>query len=116
MYFGGSRILGTAGYKLARMGLTRTFQNLQVFSHMNVLENVMVGMHGVTGKEFLSAMFRLPGLRREEQSIRENAWESLEFFGLADQAYKPAGQLPYGDQKKVELARALTSGPRMVLP
>ncbi len=113
--FNGVSLLGTPPHKMARMGLTRTFQNLQVFGRMTVLENVMVGMSGVTRKEFFAAMLRLPGLRKEEKLIREKAWEALEFFGLQDSARKPARELPYGDQKKAELARALVSNPRMIL-
>jgi len=113
--FNGASLLGTPPHKMARMGITRTFQNIQVFGRMTVLENVMVGMHGVTRKEFLPAMLRLPGLRNEEARIRERAWETLEFFGLENSARKPARELPYGDQKKVELARSLVSAPRMIL-
>ncbi len=113
--FGGRQILGLPAHRLAGLGLTRTFQNIQVFGRMSVLENVMVGMHGVTGSEFLASMLRIPRLKREERRIRERSWEMLEFFGLADRAYKPAEQLPYGDQKKVELARALAGRPRMML-
>ncbi|MEW5912070.1 MAG: ABC transporter ATP-binding protein [Thermodesulfobacteriota bacterium] len=111
----GQPVLGLAGHQLARRGLTRTFQNLQVFGRMSVLENVMVGLHGASRREFGAAMLRLPGVRVEERAIRERAWEVLEFFGLAGQADQPADQLPYGDQKRVELARALAARPRLML-
>jgi len=113
--FNGAELLGLPRHRIARMGLTRTFQNLQVFGHMNVLENVMVGMHAASGSEFMVSLFRFPRLRKEERRIRERSEEMLDFFELTSQAYKPAGQLSYGDRKKVELARALVSRPRMVL-
>lgn len=113
--FDGSPVLGVAGHRLAQLGLTRTFQNLQVFGQMNVLENVMVGVHAGRRCEFCAAMLRLPGSRREEKEIRQRAREVLEFFDLEDQAFKPADQLSYGDQKKVELARALAAEPKMML-
>jgi len=108
-------VLGMSGHKLARLGLTRTFQNLQVFGLMNVLENVMVGLHAASKGEFCAAMLRLPMLRRQEAAIKERAREVLEFFGLGAQADQPAGELPYGDQKRLELARALAARPKMML-
>ncbi|MBI5521963.1 MAG: ABC transporter ATP-binding protein [Desulfarculus sp.] len=113
--FGGQAITGLAPHVLARQGLTRTFQNLQVFTNLTVLENVMVGLHGVTGKGFVSAMLRLPGQRAEERRIRARALEALTFLGLAARAGLPAGQLSYGDRKRVELARALVARPKLVL-
>ncbi len=114
-YFEGQSMLGLASHQLARRGVTRTFQNLQVFTHMSVLENVMVGLHGVTKREFLWALFRLPGFQAEERQVMEQAREMLEFLDLAEMAALPAGQLAYGDQKRVELARALVSRPRLML-
>jgi branched-chain amino acid transport system ATP-binding protein len=111
----GRDVTGLAAHRFARLGLVRTFQNLRIFTRMNVLENIMVGLHGTTGREFLSAMLRLPGFRTQESTMRERAWESLERFGLDGVAYRPAGQLSYGDQKRLELARAMVSNPRLVL-
>ncbi|MFH1033145.1 MAG: ABC transporter ATP-binding protein [Pseudomonadota bacterium] len=113
--FEGQPINGLAPHALARRGLTRTFQNLQVFTHLTVLENVMVGLHAVTGRGFVSAMLRLPAQRAEERRIRRQASEALDFLGLADSAALPAGQLSYGDRKRVELARALVARPKLVL-
>ncbi len=115
IFFAGKPINGCQPHELARWGLTRTFQNLQVFTHLSVLENVMVGMHAVTRRGFLSAMLRLPGHRQEERRIRTRGMELLEKLGLAELADLPAGQLSYGDRKRVELARALVSRPKMVL-
>jgi ABC-type branched-subunit amino acid transport system ATPase component len=111
----GRIITGLAPHVLAKMGLTRTFQNLQVFTRLSVLENVMVGLHAVTQRDFLSAMFRLPGHRREEKAIRARSMETLDLLGLAELAETPAGQLSYGDRKRVELARALVGRPKLVL-
>ncbi len=113
--FAGREVTGLAAHALARRGLTRTFQNLQVFGRLTVLENVMVGMHAVTGKGFVSAMLRLPGFQAEERAMHQRARETLELLGLADQAGLPAGQLSYGDRKRVELARALAGRPRLIL-
>ncbi len=113
--FNGHTINGQAPHVLARQGLTRTFQNLQVFANLSVLENVMVGLHAVTGRGFVSAMLRLPAQRAEERRIRQQAREALEFLGLQDSASLPAGQLSYGDRKRVELARALVAKPKLVL-
>lgn len=113
--FDGREVLGMAGHKLARLGLTRTFQNLQVFGLMNALENVMVGMHAASHGSFSAAMLRLPMLRRQEALIRERAEEMLAFFGLEKVADQPAEELAYGDQKRLELARALAGRPRLML-
>ncbi len=108
-------VTGLPSHRLARLGLARTFQNLQVFAEMTVLENVMLGLHAVTGKDFLAALFRLPGQRREEEEIRRRAAATLEEMGIAHLAAQPAGALSYGDQKRVEIARALVSRPKLVL-
>jgi branched-chain amino acid transport system ATP-binding protein len=113
--FEGRDVTGLVAHRFSRLGLVRTFQNLRIFSRMNVLENIMVGLHGTTGREFLSAMLRLPGFRVQEEAIRSRAWESLELFGLGGVAFRPAGQLAYGDQKRLELARAMVSRPKLIL-
>ena len=113
--FKGKPINGTPTHRRARMGLTRTFQNLQVFAEMTVLENVMLGLHGVTSQGFMGAIFRLPGGNGEEQGILERAQAMLAKIGLDHLAGTPAGQLSYGDQKRVEMARALVSRPSLVL-
>ena len=111
----GQQVMGYSAHRLARVGITRTFQNLQVFEEMTVLENVMLGLHHATKREFLWALFRLPGLWSEERAIRARAEEMLDTLDLGHLAQAPAGQLAYGDQKRVELARALVGGPRLVL-
>lgn len=115
VYFHGIDITGMPAHRLAGMGLTRTFQNLQVFSQLSVLENVMVGMHSQLGSGFLVSMLRLPLMRRQEKAIRERSLETLEWLGMAHLAGQKAGQLSYGDRKRLELARALVGRPQMVL-
>ena len=113
--FRGRPVLGLASHRLAKLGLARTFQNLQVFAEMSVLENVMLGMHAVTRMDFLAAILRLPGFLGQERGMRRQAREMLERVGLAEQWRTPAGDLAYGDQKRVEIARALVGQPRLVL-
>ncbi|HEU6435935.1 MAG TPA: ABC transporter ATP-binding protein [Nitratidesulfovibrio sp.] len=113
--FDGRDITGMAAHRLPRLGLSRTFQHLRVFGSMNLLENVMVGLHGHVRTGMLSSMLRLPGVRRTERAMRDAAMQALDFTGLSDRADEPAGLLPYGDQKRLVLARALVGDPRMIL-
>jgi ABC-type branched-subunit amino acid transport system ATPase component len=113
--FAGTPLLGRPAHRVADLGLARTFQHLRMFGRMNVLENVMVGLHGRMRRGFLAAMLRFPVLRREERALAGKAMAALAEVGLARAAGKPAGSLPYGDQKRLALARALVSDPRMVL-
>ncbi|MFH1059456.1 MAG: ABC transporter ATP-binding protein [Pseudomonadota bacterium] len=115
VFFAGEDVTGLASHRLARRGLTRTFQNLQVFAHLSVLENVMVGLHAVTGQGFVGAVLRLPAMRAEERVIHDRAMATLETLDLTRVAHRPAGQLSYGDRKRLELARALVARPRLVL-
>jgi branched-chain amino acid transport system ATP-binding protein len=102
-------------HEVARLGMARTFQNLQVFGQMTVLENVLVGCHvqGHTG--FVAASLRLPLTRREERALRERAEEALQRVGLLERAGELAANLPVGQQRLLELARALGSTPQLLL-
>ena len=100
---------------IASLGLSRTFQNLQVFTNMSVLENVMVGRHPRSSYGMISAALRLPGGRREEREIRERAMEHLDFVGLKSFAEWNAGSLPFGQQRLLEIARALATEPRLLM-
>lgn len=111
----GISIEGRKAREIARLGVSRTFQNVEVFGRMTVLENVMVGRHIQSRAGIISTGFRLPGMRREERQIRENAMQHLTFVGLENRATELAGNLPLGEQKLLEVARALATDPKMLL-
>ena len=108
-------IHGKSPFEIAGHGLSRTFQHIRLFSHMTALENVMVGRHVRSRAGFLAGMLNLPWTWREEREIRDKALELLEFLGIAHLADSDATSLSYGQQRVVELARALASGPSMLL-
>jgi branched-chain amino acid transport system ATP-binding protein len=99
----------------ARRGIRRTFQNLKLFPQMSVLENVMIGMHGQTRCEVWQALLRTPAQRVEEDSIAHEARSALEFVGLVHVAGVPAGTLPHGTQRLIEIARAFVAKPTLLL-
>ncbi|MEW5803550.1 MAG: ABC transporter ATP-binding protein [bacterium] len=113
--FGGKRITGQSPYRIAEMGLVRTFQNIQLFHTMTVLEHVMMGRHVRSHSGFLASALRFPGMRAEEKKIREQAMETLAFVGLKDKAHTAAVNLPFGHQRLLEIARALATDPRLML-
>ncbi len=113
--FKGRAITGLKPYQIARAGISRTFQNPSLFLQMNVLENVMVGRHSRTRWDFLGCGLRWPGQPKEERAIRNAAQAQLERVGLAHLADWPAGALPFGQRRMVELARALATEPQMLL-
>jgi branched-chain amino acid transport system ATP-binding protein len=99
----------------AAHGIRRTFQNLKLFREMTALENVMVGLHASTSAEIFSALLRTPGQRREEQRVREESRQALDFVGLGVAADLIAGSLPYGHQRLLEIARAVVARPKLLL-
>ncbi len=113
--FNGERIDGLKPYRIAEAGISRTFQNLQVFGDMTVIENVMVGFHLHTKQGFWASLLGLPQVRAEEGRVEALAMELLEFVGLADRAYNKAKDLPYGYQRLLEIARALAVEPQVLL-
>jgi ABC-type branched-subunit amino acid transport system ATPase component/branched-subunit amino acid ABC-type transport system permease component len=111
----GTRIDTVPAHQVVRHGLVRTFQNVQLFGNMSAVENVMVGCHSWTRAGAGHAMVRFARHRREESEIGEAARYWLDFVGLADTADRPAGTLPFGHQRLLELARAMAAKPRMLL-
>jgi len=111
----GEDITLSAPHERVRRGLARTFQNLQVFSGMSVLENVIVGMHARLSSGVFTALLRLPSGRREEMAARDRARALLGRVGLASKADLPVSALSFGDLKIVEIARALGSEPTVLL-
>jgi branched-chain amino acid transport system ATP-binding protein len=108
-------VLPPKPHLVTEAGIARTFQNIRLFANMTVLENVLVGRHTRTKEGLLSALVRGPGFRRAEAESRERALELLEFTGLAAKADHLARNLPYGEQRKLEIARALASDPGLLL-
>ncbi len=106
---------GMAPHELARLGMSRTFQNLQVCMNMSAIENVMVGNHLRLDRRFLPALLRLPSVIRGDRRCREQAAELMEFVGLAQYVRSNADSMPYGALKRLEIARALAAQPRMLL-
>jgi len=113
--FFGQPTTGLPMYRLAQMGLSRTFQNTELFGQMTVLENVLVGFHTHFQSGLVSAILRLPASNREERRFRELAEALLRYLGLAEYADERARNLPFGHQRRLEIARALALSPRLLL-
>lgn len=111
----GANITRLAAQQIAARGIARTFQNIRLFSDMTVIENVLVSFHYDLEAHFWEAMLGLPRYRREEARIREEAVAYLDDLGLAYLAEEKAGSLPYGQQRRLEIARALATRPGLLL-
>ncbi|MCL2491516.1 MAG: ABC transporter ATP-binding protein [Coriobacteriia bacterium] len=114
VFFDGVSVVGEKPHVIAKRGISRTFQNIRLFGALTALENVMVGRHLRTSAGALAAMFRLPAQRREEQMIQIDAERWLEFVGLSHLANEVANNLPYGAQRRLEIARALATDPKLI--
>jgi branched-chain amino acid transport system ATP-binding protein len=109
------KVLPPQSFKVTAAGVARTFQNIRLFANMTVLENVLVGRHTRTKEGLWSALVRGPGFKKAEKASEDRAMELLEFIGLAAKRDHLARNLPYGEQRKLEIARALASEPGLLL-
>jgi ABC-type branched-subunit amino acid transport system ATPase component len=115
LVFAGRDITGRRPNRIARLGISRTFQTIRLFGNMTVLDNVLVGMNCRLRASWLGAIVRPPWVVREEQQARQKAHELLDYVGLTHRAGHLARNLPYGDQRLLEIARALATEPRLLL-
>jgi len=113
--FDDQKLSGLMPHQVAERGVARTFQNVELFHRMSVLENVMVGRHPRTRAGFISAAFRLSRARKEEGCIRDKAMDILSFIGMSERAASPTSSLPFGLQRVLEIGRALATEPRLLL-
>jgi branched-chain amino acid transport system ATP-binding protein len=107
-------ITGLRPDQVATAGIARTFQNIRLFANLSALENVMIGRHCRTHAGVVGAILRKPATLREERDIEQRAAELLDYVGIRDRANDPAGSLPYGDQRRLEIARALATEPKLL--
>lgn len=113
--FDGASIAGKHPYEIINRGIARTFQNIRLFSGMTVMENILVGQHDSLKAGFAASLFRTASQRNEEKEAKEKAMDLLSFVGLENDADRIATELPYGKQRKLEIARALASSPKLIL-
>ena len=111
----GKSIADKEPYKIADLGITRTFQNIRLFKNLTVLDNVLTASHMSAKYGLVEAFFRLPRFRKEEKILREKTLELLSIMGLADRAEVVSNNLPYGLQRRLEITRALALNPRLLL-
>lgn len=117
IYLDNEKINGLSQEKICKKGIARTFQNIRLFNNMTVIRNVMVGLHNLPEYKcnFFESVFRLPRHFKVEKAMRERAKEILRIFGLEEERNNLACNLPYGKQRKLEIARALATNPKLLL-
>ena len=115
IWLGGAEVTGLPSDELCRLGISRTFQNIRLFKQMTVWDNILTAFHQRIGYGFWDAAFHLSGFRKRESQIFLESLEFLERFGLAERRFELAENLPYGEQRRLEIARALATNPRILL-
>lgn len=113
--YGEQSLNGVPPHRLAGLGIARTFQNIRLFPNLSLMENVLIGEHSRGRSGLAGAVLRLPAFRQEEERLGLQAWEALAFMGLDSKAGELAKNLPYGEQRRLEIARALASQPQLLL-
>ncbi|MDR7074606.1 ABC transporter ATP-binding protein [Fictibacillus barbaricus] len=112
---GSKSLIGLKPHEISRQGIARTFQNIRLFSNITVLENVMVGLHKQLKAGIVTTLFQTKGVREEEKRAQEEAYHWLEYVGLARHLNEDAQNLSYGAQRRLEIARALATNPKLLL-
>lgn len=112
---GGESLLALSPHEIVAMGVARTFQNLELFKNLTVMDNLLVGLHHESRSNLVSGSLYLPSVRREEKALKARAFEVMDFLGITQYAFHLARNLPYGTQKLVELGRAMISRPKLLL-
>lgn len=115
IYFREQEITRSRADKNTALGIARTFQNIRLFEDLSVLDNIKIAFHMHYGRNLWPTILNLPGFMRTEREIEERSLEIMNFIGILNYKDEPAGSLPYGDQRKVELARALATDPKLIL-
>lgn len=108
-------LVGLKPHQVCHFGITRTFQNIRLFNEQTVLENVLVGMHQQLKSHWVGTLLHFPSITREEEEAKVEAYKILEYVGLEDSLNESAGNLPYGAQRRLEIARAIASKPKILL-
>lgn len=115
IFFEGASIIKQPTHRIVRLGIGRTFQTIRLFQNLSVLENVLAGCHGRMRSGFIEAMIRTPAMKKEEREAVDCALSELDFVGLLPLAEQAAGNISHGNQRLLEIARALASGPRLLI-
>lgn len=115
VFLDGDKITNKKNFKIVRAGIARTFQNIRLFSSMSVLDNILIGLENQTNYTYLESILRFPRYFSQEKKVKEKAIDIMKFLGIADFKDELATSLSYGQQRKVEIARALATSPKLLL-